>query len=354
MKTFKRFISEGVNDPAIFKAVFLAGGPGSGKSFIVGRTALTALGFKIINSDMAFEVALSKAGMEATPENIYSKIGQELRGRAKVLTKKKMDLALQGRLGLVIDGTGKDYEKINRQANKLRELGYEVAMIFVNTNLDTALKRNRMRSRSLPDSVVEDMWKDVQKNIGKFQNFFRQKMFIVDNSTGSNFEGAAQSTYKKIMQWSKTKPESSAARQWIKAQQGVTEHLDEASEVCPVLTNAHMKAFEKFVDRMFEKFGIDFEFTKHFRERMSDERNSPCIDMKELAAIIQKIYKKKNAGQNILSKHVNSEVVLKDLQSDLNMPIAIEYDRKNDDLKVIAKTIMRKKNFRTPNQVVTV
>jgi hypothetical protein len=130
--------------------------------------------------------------------------------------------------------------------------------------------------------------------------------------------------------------------------------LQESNETCPMLTVAHMKAFEKFVDRMFEKFDIDFEFTKHFRERMSDERNSPCIDMKELAAIIQKIYKKKNAGQNILSKHVNSEVVLKDLQSDLNMPIAIEYDRKNDDLNVIAKTIMRKKNFKTPNPVVNV
>ena len=126
------------------------------------------------------------------------------------------------------------------------------------------------------------------------------------------------------------------------------------SETCPVLTVAHMKAFEKLVDRLFEKFGIDFEFTKHFRERMSDERNKPCIDMRELGMMIQKIYKKKSAGQNLLSKHANFEIVLKDLQSDLNMPIAVKYDRKNDEIKVIAKTIMRKKNFRTPNKVVKV
>ena len=125
-------------------------------------------------------------------------------------------------------------------------------------------------------------------------------------------------------------------------------------DVCPVLTTKHMKAFEKFVDRMFEKFGVDFEFTKHFRERMSDGRNDPCIDMKELANIIQKIYKKKTDGKSPLSKHVDSEVVLKDLQSDLNMPIAVKYDRKNDEIKVTAKTIMRKKNFRTPNKVVKV
>jgi len=218
MLSFSQFLQEGVNDPSIFKAVFLAGGPGSGKSFIVGKTALTALGFKVVNSDAAFERALANANMEATPENIYSAKGQALRAGAKALTKKMLDNYINGRLGLVIDGTGKDYAKIEKQANRLRELGYEVAMIFVNTDLETALERNRMRDRSLPDNEVETMWKDVQKNLGKFQNFFRQKMFIVDNSTGSNYEGAVQSTYKRIMSWSKQKPDSPAANTWIKVQ----------------------------------------------------------------------------------------------------------------------------------------
>jgi hypothetical protein len=128
----------------------------------------------------------------------------------------------------------------------------------------------------------------------------------------------------------------------------------EEKDVCPILTVAHMKAFEKFVDKMFEKFNIDFDFTKHFRERMSDERNNPCIDMKELAQMIQKIYKKYQNGEQSLSKHIDSEAVIKDLQSDLNMPIAIEYNRKNDEIEVVAKTIMRKKNFRTPNPEIKV
>lgn len=123
----------------------------------------------------------------------------------------------------------------------------------------------------------------------------------------------------------------------------------EEKDVCPILTVDHMRAFEKFVDKMFEKFNIDFEFTKHFRERMSDERNDPCIDMKELAQMIQKIYKKYQRGEKSLSKYADSEAVIKDLQTDLNMPIAIEYNRNKDELEVIAKTIMRKKNFRTPN-----
>lgn len=126
------------------------------------------------------------------------------------------------------------------------------------------------------------------------------------------------------------------------------------AETCPILTVEHMKAFEKFVDKMFEKFNIDFEFTKHFRERMTDSRNDPCIDMKELAAMIQKIYKKYQHGEKSLNKFVDAEAVVKDIQSDLNMPIAVEYNRDKDELEVIAKTIMRKKNFSTPNPVLKV
>ena len=203
MLSFKTYLEEGVNDPAIFKAVFLAGGPGSGKSFVVGKTALQALGFKLINSDDAFEKGLKKAGLSMDPEDIFSVQGQDVRAKSKALTGKKMERAVEGRLGLVIDGTGKDYAKIKKQVDMLRKVGYAVAMIFVNTDLDTALERNRNRSRSLPDPEVEKMWKDVQKNIGKFQNLFRDRLTIVDNSTGSDVERGTMSAYKKIMVWSK-------------------------------------------------------------------------------------------------------------------------------------------------------
>ena len=140
-----------------------------------------------------------------------------------------------------------------------------------------------------------------------------------------------------------------AVNNMLRFKQFVTE-----ADTCPILTTAHMKAFEQFVDKMFAKFNIDFEFTKHFRERMSHERNDPCIDMKELAAMIQKIYKKYQNGEKSLSKFVDAEAVIKDMQTDLNMPIAVEYNRKSDDLVVIAKTIMRKKNFRTPSPEIKV
>jgi shikimate kinase len=210
-------ISEGVNDSAIFKAVFLAGGPGSGKSFIVGKTALTALGMKVVNSDDAFERGLKSAGLEMTSDNIYSPKGQDIRSRAKTLTRIKQLGYLSGRLGMVIDGTGKDYDKIKKQAIDLRRLGYDVAMIFVNTDEATALKRNQMRARSLPDATVSKMWKDVQKNLGSFQTFFGN-FFIIDNSEGSDYDKQVLNVYKKMAAWTRSPPKNRAVTSWMRAQ----------------------------------------------------------------------------------------------------------------------------------------
>jgi predicted kinase len=218
MLNFQDYLNEGVNDPSIFKAIFLAGGPGSGKSFVVGKTALQPLGFKLINSDPAFEAGLKKVGLTTSPEDIASAQGQLARLRAKELTNKQMELALNGRLGLIIDGTGKDFDKIKSQVDDLRALGYAVYMIFVNTDLETAMERNAKRSRSLPDEMINLMWKGVQKNIGKFQNLFRNRFIVVDNSTGSNVERAIMNAYKTVASWAKSPPENSIAQRWMKDQ----------------------------------------------------------------------------------------------------------------------------------------
>ena len=118
---------------------------------------------------------------------------------------------------------------------------------------------------------------------------------------------------------------------------------------CQLIGMKQIKEFEKVVDKLFEKFGIDFKFTRHFGERMSDERNTPCITLKELADFIKKIYA--NQGKS-LKGIAGAEAVIKDIQKDLNIPVAVEYDAKNDEFDVVMKTIMRKKNFKTPNKVI--
>ena len=189
MKPFETYLEEGVHDPGIFKVVFTAGGPGSGKSFIAGRAGLgkfSSFGMKTVNSDTIFEKLLKDAKMEPVPEKIFSPKGQEIRGHAKVLTKKRYKGWVQGRLGMVIDGTGKDYKKIKQMSDALRSIGYASYMLFVNTSLDVAQQRNMMRARTLEPTEVEEMWKAVQQNMGKFQQYFtRQNFILVDNNSPS-------------------------------------------------------------------------------------------------------------------------------------------------------------------------
>ena len=217
MIKFKKFMTEGVDDPAIFKAVFLAGGPGSGKSFIVGKTGLPALGLKVVNSDDAYESAMKKAGLEMSPENIFSVQGQDIRGRAKALTGKKQARYLMGRLGVVVDGTGKEFDKVKKQAVAMKALGYDVAMIFVNTDLDTAISRDKARSRTIGEKEVTKYWKEVQRNIGAFQTFFGKKnMLIVDNSDGKDYQKETLRAYKDVRKFLDKKPENKMALSWIK------------------------------------------------------------------------------------------------------------------------------------------
>jgi len=212
MKTFNE-LQEGVYDPNIFKAIFLAGGPGSGKSYVVRRTT-GGLGMKIVNSDDIYEKMLNDAGLETTPEDIFSDKGQEIRVRAKATTKRMQGNFLQGRLGLIIDGTGKDFDKIAKQVAGLKNLGYDCHMIFVNTSLDTAQERNRMRSRTLPEDQVTQMWNEVQQNIGKFQRLFgASSMIIVDNNDAG--EDVFNKVWKRIAMLVKKKVTNPTAKRWI-------------------------------------------------------------------------------------------------------------------------------------------
>ena len=184
MKKFDeiRNLNEGLYDPNIFKAFFLAGGPGSGKTFVT-RGSFGGTGLRMINSDTAFEVALKKNNLSLKMPEDEAEARDIVRARAKATTGSMMDLSIKGRLGMVVDGTGRDYDKIKNQVAQLRQLGYDCYMIFVNTSLSVALERNSKRERSVPEYITKKSWEAVQGNIGRFQNLFGMgNMVIVDNS----------------------------------------------------------------------------------------------------------------------------------------------------------------------------
>ena len=221
MKTFND-LQEGLNDPNIFKAFFLAGGPGSGKSYVVRKTT-GGTGLRIVNSDDVFEKYLKDAGLEMDMRTRQAEREEEerdkLRKRAKTLTKKRQANYLEGRIGLIIDGTGKDYDKIAKQSIQLRQLGYDTHMIFVNTSLDVALARNAKRERSVSNSVATNSWRAVQSNIGKFSQHFRQNFVVVDNNDADIKDPQIfNDVFKQIKGLLKKKVKSPIAKQWVMQQ----------------------------------------------------------------------------------------------------------------------------------------
>ena len=220
MKTFQDFIDEGVNDPGIFKAFFTAGGPGSGKSYVASASGAgknNPYGLKVVDSDPLFSKMLKDAGMATTVADIYSDEGQAIRDRAKTLITKQEKSYVEGRLGLLIDGTGKNYNKIKTSSDTLRKIGYDTYMIFVNTSLDVAQQRNEMRAGQLDKSEVTKMWNAVQENMGKFQSYFgRGSFLLVDNNSAG--EDVFTKVFVEIGKLIKQKPSSRAANAWIKNQ----------------------------------------------------------------------------------------------------------------------------------------
>ena len=217
MRDFKQYIIEGVYDPNIFKAFFLAGGPGSGKSWVSER-ALSGMGLKVINSDNMFANALKKERMsldfsQYNPKEIERR--DEIRAKAKARTGVQLKMALEGRLGLILDSTARDISRIESEANTMKHIGYDTFMVFVNTSLEVALKRNQMRARKLPDAIVITNHKQVQKNIGLLQRIFGANNFvIVDNNKVA--EDVNPSVHKAIRRMVNRKPTSYQAVSWIK------------------------------------------------------------------------------------------------------------------------------------------
>ena len=214
MKYFHE-LQEGLNDPNIFKAFFLAGGPGSGKSYVVRKTT-GGSGLQVVNSDDAFERYLKDAGLSNKMPASEEEPRDVERKRAKKVTSARKGNYVDGRLGLIIDGTGKDYDKIAKQSIQLKQLGYDTHMIFVNTSLDTALERNSKRSRSVPESIAVKSWKDVQSNIGKFSQHFRQNFIVVDNNDSD--EDVMTPVFKQIKGLLRKKVTSPYAKQWVMQQ----------------------------------------------------------------------------------------------------------------------------------------
>ena len=232
-------LNEGIQDKGIFKAVFLAGGPGSGKTYVAknifgipDRFNISMSGMKMVNSDKELKHLLKKYGfgtdLDKMPDEVFDNLtgsgpdASGLRKFAKSLTKERMRLYQQGKLGMIIDGTGHDFGKIQRMKSDLEADGYDTYMCMVNTSLEVAQKRNQERDRVLPPDLLEKSWKDVQKNLGSFQSLFKNNFVIVDNSKHLSDEEAEAKfvpLVTKVVRKFVSKPiKNKLGKMWVKKQ----------------------------------------------------------------------------------------------------------------------------------------
>ena len=238
-----KLIKEGVDDKGILKAIFLAGGPGSGKTWVTRglygipkKMNFSAGGLKLVNQDTELEFLLKKyfgtTDLDNMPEELFADItgvdfkGKEvdmnsgMRAYAKSLTKARMESYVRGRLGVIVDGTGHKYQSIAKKKQRMEDLGYDCYMVFVNTSLEVALKRNSERDRVVPEKIVRDSWQDVQQNLGGFQRLFGRNFIIVDNSKTLD-EDEAQKKFDDLVKqgvnkFIKAPVKNSIGKKWVR------------------------------------------------------------------------------------------------------------------------------------------
>lgn len=124
-------------------------------------------------------------------------------------------------------------------------------------------------------------------------------------------------------------------------------YMTEDEERPTIITQAMLDKLEFYLDQLFKNVGMDIEFTRHFLDRVNDPRNKEQITLKELAILFKDAYNK--YGKRIAQMGPDAEAVIKDMRSDVNVPFVLNWDNRNQELDLVAKTVMRKKDFRTPD-----
>ena len=160
-----------------------------------------------------------------------------------------------------------------------RSAGYDVAMMYINTDLETALARNSSRARQLPDDKVEEMWKEVQNNIGKFQRLFKENFIVIDNSDKMDYNKSTMEGFKWATKFAKKKITNPKAKKWIKAAQAdKTGYSSMRSEAADLATDSSA--------------GLDFLLKDLKNKLMKEIKRNNFKNSQKVADMVQKTIEK--------------------------------------------------------------
>ena len=183
-------INESVHDRGCFKAVFLAGTPGSGKSYIISKIKSGSIEPRIVNVDKFVEfLNLNNPNPTYVRADVYD--------RAKKLSKNQFAQYINGALPLFVDATSANLNTLRNRLNVLDMIGYDYAMIFVNTSVETSQKRASMRPRKVDPEVIKQDYDTIQKMKNKIISYFPFHMEI-NNDDGELTDDIILKAYKRI------------------------------------------------------------------------------------------------------------------------------------------------------------
>jgi hypothetical protein len=220
-------LSEGVHDKGIFKAVFLSGGPGSGKDYVLDNT-LAGHGLIEINSDKALEFLMDKNNLDKKMPETEADARTLVRGKAKDMTELKQKLALLGRNGIIINGTGDDPAKYAKIKKNLEEIGYETSMVAVVTQDEVSAQRNVERGqrggRTVPENIRKEKWDAVNNSRPEMAKLFGNSYVEFDNSEDLRNappevvkakKEEMDKVFKTVQKFVQAPPKNEQAKAWV-------------------------------------------------------------------------------------------------------------------------------------------
>lgn len=310
---FKSLLFEGVHDKSIFKAVFLAGGPGSGKDYVMDNT-LKGHGLVEINSDNLFEILMKRQGLDMTMPQSEQEIRDMIRGKAKTTTDLKQALAILGRNGVIVNGTGDNIEKTRKIKEKLEEIGYDTSMVLVNTDDEISKKRNIERGmrggRTIPENIRKEKWSAVQESRPEYAKLFGKNYVEFDNSEDlknappevvKSKKDEMMEIWKGMSKFTSGEPTAESAKMWISMEMDKKDKLPIPKD--GVVKVAHPDAGH---EEEANKLGLQYYGFGRYGKDGHVTHRSVNGNLVEIPKVIAKSPKIPSQGTS-MSKNVNEE-----------------------------------------------
>ncbi len=149
------------------QAILMMGGPASGKSSALRELDLE--GFAVLDSDwVKTQIPQYSEARAADARDAAFSVHAE---SSDVVSRAFIE-ARNNRINIVMDGTGKSVDKYLRYIDALKRAGYDVKIVFVHVDEETAWERAKNRAeetgRWVPEEVVRGAYAKIPHNLGTY------------------------------------------------------------------------------------------------------------------------------------------------------------------------------------------